>query len=426
MKDIILTHSNKHPIPAEEFVAAWIIWVERYHMPAQWQTFRMPRLNAKEILEVTLRKGRAGSLDVLLRMLAPAGFRNTMQATNPFMVANKEWLVGCRATSPKRKNVQGAKLTKAALDLWNKLGRKMQNALQADAEALIEADIEVTKTKNGDDIKLCEVGLDKSEVFPYFDRSHLKISVPQDCVRDFVHWVHKDPFQPRYRKKPHGPVVTGWGPRLDTYFWPRPRINTIAAASQTALFTVVLKPLYLDVQNGVAWNTSGKSSAVTCANAVFKWGGVSTRTVTWQTIHDVMESVANGRRTNSAPMNSGWTKVGAFASTGTPNSQVIWDSRVSASLVSRLDAACVAAGLKTVPLALNGLGYVNGRGGSRPRTLILKWRNGYGCWKAQFAASIFVRDIQAYLNSNIPSFPKTNGGNWTLREVEQVLFMDGY
>jgi hypothetical protein len=145
-----------------------------------------------------------------------------------------------------------------------------------------------------------------------------------------------------------------------------------------------------------------------------------------ETIHDVMESVANGRRINSAPMNSGWTKVGAFASTGTPNSQVIWDSRVAASVVSRLDAMCVAAGLKTVPLALSGLGYVNGRGGSRPRLLKLKWRNGYGCWNAQFAASIFVKEIMAYLNSHISSFPKTNGEKWTFREVEQVLFMDGY
>jgi hypothetical protein len=254
-----LTHSNKTTIPIEEFVAAWIIWVERYHLPANWQTFCMPRLNAREILAVTLLNGRAGSLDVLLRMLAPVAYRNAMQATNPFMAANAMWLDRCQATSPRGRNVQGAKLTEAALDLWNKLGRKMQNTLIADAEALIEADIEVTKTKNGDDIKLCEVALDGSEAFPYFDRSHLKISATPDWVRDFVRWVHKDPFQPRYRKKTHGPVVTGWGPRLDTYFWPRPGI---CAAAITHSFTAVLNTLYLLVEKRFPWDAIAQSSSV--------------------------------------------------------------------------------------------------------------------------------------------------------------------
>jgi len=423
---MILTHSNKTTIPVEEFVAAWIIWVERYHSLTQWQTFCMPRLNAKETLAVTLRKGREGSLDVMLRMLAPVAHRNTMQATNPFMVANEKWLDRCQAISPRGREVQGASLTKAALDIWMKLDAKMQKSFLADAEALVEADIEVTKTKNGDDIKLCEIGVDGSEIMPYFDSRHLKISAPPDWVRDFVRWVHKDPFQPRYRKNPHGPVVTGWGPRLDTYFWPQPLINAKTNAAKTASFTAVLKPLYLAVQNGVAWNAMQKTNSIIYANAAFKWGGVATRTVAWQTIHDVMESVAKGRRINSAPMNSAWTKVGAFASAGTTNAQVIWDSRVAASLVSRLDAMFKAAGLNAVPIALNELGYVNGRGGSRPRPLKLKWKNGYGSWKAQFAGSGFVKDVTAYLNNHISLFPKTNGGHWALREVEQVLFMDGY
>ena len=426
MKNIILTESRNHNIPVEEFVAAWIIWVERYHLPAPWETFCMPRLEAHETLETALQKGKAGSLDVMLRMLAPVGYRKTMQSTKKFMAANAKWLARCDTISPKGRKAQGAKLHNADLDIWNKLSQGEQNTLLANAEALAEADIEVTINTKNETTTLCESGLERIDSVPNFNPSRLKISAAPAWVRDFVRWVHKDPFQPRYRKNPHGPVVVGWGARLTTYFWPHPYINAAATTARTASFTAGLQALYSKVEHGISWSVRDKLNSVTYVIDIFKWGEVAARPVTCQIIHDVMESVAKGRRINKAPMNSGWTKVGAFASAGTPNEQVIWDSRVATSVVSRLDAMCVAAGFKTVPHPLNDLGYVNGRGGSRPRPLGLNWRNGYGCWKTQFAASIFVKDVTAYLNSHISSFPKTNGGNWTIREVEQVLFMDGY
>jgi len=426
MKNMILTESKNHAIPVDEFVAAWIIWVERYHPQATWQTFCMPRLNEHEILETALQRGKAGSLDVMLRMLAPDTCRNTMQSTNKFMLANKKWIAGCQTKSPKGREAAGAKLKDAALNLWNKLGGIKQKALLANAEAMADGDIEVSKNKKSGTSKLCENALDRSEGFPYYDLSHLTLSASPDWVRDFVHWIDKDPFQPRYRRNPRDHSVTGWGARLNTYFWPNPDTDAAANAAIITPVTAGLQSLYSKVQNAKPWNIKDQADSIKFANAVFKWGGVATRTMTWQIIRAVMESVTKGSRIRNAPMNSGWTKVGAFASAGTPSAQVIWDSRVAASLVSRLDAMCVAAGQNAVPPPLNDLGYVNGRGGSRPRPLKLRWRNGYGCWEAQFAASIFVREIQAYLNNHISSYPKTNGGKWTLLEVEQVLFMDGY
>jgi len=153
---MILTHSNNHPISVETFVAAWITWVKRYHTQASWQTFCMPRLNTKEILAVTLRNGRAGSLDVMLRLLAPVAYRNAMQATNPFMAANTKWLDRCPAISPKRQNVQGAKLTKAALSVWSNLGSKKQSALIANVKTIVEAYTDVAKDKKSETTKLTQ------------------------------------------------------------------------------------------------------------------------------------------------------------------------------------------------------------------------------------------------------------------------------
>lgn len=53
---------------------------------------------------------------------------------------------------------------------------------------------------------------------------------------------------------------------------------------------------------------------------------------------------------------SGWTKVAAFASGMSATPQIICDSRVATSLVSRLDVICVAAGIQTFPVSLSGLG----------------------------------------------------------------------
>jgi hypothetical protein len=137
-------------------------------------------------------------------------------------------------------------------------------------------------------------------------------------------------------------------------------------------------------------------------------------------------------------MNSGWTKVAAFGSADlestTGKTQVIWDSRVSASIVARLDTLLHEAGLTMVPAELADLKYVPGQGGTRSPTwhkgLKCKgWRNGYGRWDAQIAGSVFVREIRDELNRRLR---ESSGGDptedrlWTVRKVEMVLFMDGY
>jgi hypothetical protein len=126
-------------------------------------------------------------------------------------------------------------------------------------------------------------------------------------------------------------------------------------------------------------------------------------------------------------MNSGWTKVAAFATGHMPNGQVIWDSRVAHSLIRRIDNILVNSGRQEIPEFLKGVGWVPGRGGTRhhPRTYKLKWPNGYRSWQAQFAGSSLVHAIRDELNkrqmgATSPQEP------WSVRTVEMVLFMDGY
>jgi hypothetical protein len=128
-------------------------------------------------------------------------------------------------------------------------------------------------------------------------------------------------------------------------------------------------------------------------------------------------------------MNSGWTKIAALA---TGDRHVIWDSRVSTSVVRRLDQLIHlsgASGPAGLPAPYHLIGFVNaGRGGTRPilsGALNFKWRRGYGSWLAQVAGSCFLRCVRDELNNPEGSWTARTEP-WTLREVEMVLFMDGY
>lgn len=135
-------------------------------------------------------------------------------------------------------------------------------------------------------------------------------------------------------------------------------------------------------------------------------------------------------------MNSGWTKVAAFATAhlegldgGTP--QVIWDSRVATSVIGRLDRI-LAADTQEDPRAIfPDIGTVPGQGGTRPREFAMVWPVGYRRWATQISGSALVREIRDVLNERdnlYPHMPLSDGstGRWTTRGVEMVLFMDGY
>ena len=103
-----LPHAHHHAVPVPLFVAIWRSFVEAFaEDKTDWRTGALPRHHRRWTLADQLARGHWLSLDVLLRLLAPPGYRNTMHATNPFMTAN------ALPSSPPRSARQPAERSKA-------------------------------------------------------------------------------------------------------------------------------------------------------------------------------------------------------------------------------------------------------------------------------------------------------------------------
>ena len=404
-------YANNHAIPKADFVAAWIELVSRYG-PAGADPYvvGIPRLNSINNI-ATYIGGKEFSVEYLCRMLVPNGYRNVMQATTPFMVANAHLLTACQVTNPLTGNlVNGARL--------------IDPRVPAHIKALFDADIDDAAT---------EEIIEQNEPLP---ADQPALTQRTALVAQLVDEIHKSQMINCYRKAEIS-TVTGWTKRLNSYFWPSPqfgyRSTNIAVASMSDRAAALAKKSDWTAEDGVA--------AVMLANDIFRWGGVpqETESVTPENIQAVMRAAVNAKIGDRRPlMNSGWTKVAAFASNhleGLPGQhpQVIWDSRVATSITKRLDALLVDVPEAQVPSCFSRIGRVDiGRGGNRPAKLKLKWVNGYGSWSAQLAGSQLVAEMRDVLNGDPEKYGKMplpeNGANgpWTMRGVEMVLFMDGY
>jgi hypothetical protein len=260
-------------------------------------------------------------------------------------------------------------------------------------------------------------------------------------VAKFVEDIHQEPFTPYFRGEALGPTVQGWGERLLTYSW---RGESSDFSTDLCIYNVLLEQIRPSVELVLArsrWSHAKEDQAVEAALEIFRWGGIVRRRPKAQHVRDVLEMALLGSSSSGdAPMNSSWTKLAALATHGAKAPHVIWDSRVATSVTSRLDALFYQAGLRHVPVDHEispRLGVVRvGRGGSRPRSVRLPWPNAYHSWHGQCAGSDFVRNVRDHLNANLKTYSKKAWrspiegydprGPWSLREVEQVLFMDGY
>jgi hypothetical protein len=263
-----------------------------------------------------------------------------------------------------------------------------------------------------------------------------------DLIARMVEEIQNQEFQAHYRQKPRGVCVRGWDQRLKAYFWPTPRSGWITACNEVER---ILDHGRATVERNACCQKSTpeqQDEAVRWANAVFAWGRVPQRkVVTSKDVDDCITAALLGNAAATAPMNSGWTKVAAFASAAAEKNGfarenvvqiAIWDSRVAASIIRRLDGLMP---VNSDPRQLfPGIGTVPDRGGARPGRLRLGWPNGYQSWRTQIAGSKLVECIRALLNSPLkggqryPRMPLPDGGTsaWNTRGVEMVLFMDGY
>jgi hypothetical protein len=254
---------------------------------------------------------------------------------------------------------------------------------------------------------------------------HSPINCRSAFVRYLVQTIEEDPYQPAYQNKKIGNKVYGWRDRLNAYFWPSPQVDFARTTESVSRLVSTGSELARTIDD---WSPDHCRQAVEWANAVLKWGGVPQKRVTADIVHAVIRAAIT-RDPLGAPMNSGWTKIAAFATAhleGEGRANAIWDSRVSWSIVRRADVLLHASGLHDIPPWLAGIGRIPGRGGSRWKcALDLRWPLAYGRWASHFAAADLIRDIRDALNQG--AAPRAQRSTvWTIRCVEMVLFMDGY
>lgn len=254
-----------------------------------------------------------------------------------------------------------------------------------------------------------------------------------ELINRLVEEIEQEPFTCYYRRNPFGQKVEGWTRRLESYFWPRPECGFKDAVRETEAFTLRGAEI---VQAKRPWNQKTRKLAEEFAQSIFYWGGVPQRNFSADQVFAVMlkalDDGASGKHLLTAPLNSGWTKVAAFLTAHLEqqnHSQIIWDSRVSWSLVQRIDGLIPDGNQSLINERFSGIGKVPGRGGTRwKKQLRFAWPNAYANWSSQFAASKLAREIRDNLNNRGFAAIDEEGNScpWTIRSVEMVLFMDGY
>jgi hypothetical protein len=268
----------------------------------------------------------------------------------------------------------------------------------------------------------------------------------QDLLEALVKWIHHDPYPRIYPHAPNEipncvpvPPVTGWDKRIRYYAYAKWRHATTFEHVYYFLNPIILSLHHLCVP--IHWHGVHNRGSMPAgvadelemhAMTIHMWGGlgISHRADTWA----VAKSAILGAQYHGAPMSSGWTKYASLITDGLPNSQTIWDSRVSTSVIWRIDQILHANALNRDDFqpCLANLRIVNGRGGTRPRPLNAHWLAGACDWPAHFAGSAIVREMVKILNdpaNGYPRMPQPNGlpaKDWDVFGVGLVLFMDGY
>lgn len=325
-------HANGLEISDQEFLAGWFVWVDRFGAGLNPATDVMPRRNVAQGLAAQLSAGHRFSLDVLCRMLVGPSYRNGMQATRPLLDANTDLLEHAVALGVHGAPINGVRLTDYAREI---LARRVGISQHADeVEARIEADVELDV--EGMEQMLAAALAELYEVLTT-EAPRGVIATRADLVERLVDWIDADIYQPRYRGRSFGVSLCGWDQRLGHYFWPTPA--TGLQANQSLLAPLLATAARLSATAG-QWTGAEREQAVVFAEAVFKWGGVPQRPFTADTVESVFCSALKGARQNGAPMNSGWTKVAAFATAHLEDEAekeplIIWDSRVAHSLIRR-------------------------------------------------------------------------------------------
>ncbi|NVK88334.1 MAG: hypothetical protein HWE13_09415 [Gammaproteobacteria bacterium] len=438
---MLMTFQNAHnfQVPRGLFIAAWKVWFKRFSSDHYaWREGQMPLFNSERPLFELLERQQQFSVEVLARMMVPWSYRDSQQVNDEFIRLNPAVLRIVECTADICEGfVEGARLTDQALDYWDALTFNEQDLYLNFAEARIQADIETPSDRPCilDDAGIEIIGEDiYPPVVPNATASD------QEFIHAVVDWIDEDPFQPMYRRKPVGEMVSSWHDRLLAYFWPKPRTGYLQYSFMESPLIYRLGLLLAKVMADEPWHYDDRTLAVKTANEILMFAGLPQREVTHENVRKVLASVARGERQGDAKMNSGWACLASMAAASLPEanlaSLISWNSRCSAALLSRLDFLLVEAGVSQLEQRFPGIGVTPGWGGTRPRAFTLGWPNVYRSWPGMFAAASVIATMRDYLNNAVDSqgaakfkpMPLAGGrtGPWTARGIELVLFADGY
>ena len=265
-----------------------------------------------------------------------------------------------------------------------------------------------------------------------------------DIAYDLALEIQKEKFQLRYKFQgkimpvQNAPIVQGWDKRLLEYSYATRKKTYKNDYRKVYQYTTTVVNEMKSIINEYDWDTvvysdikySDLQRLKQLTQSILKWGGIQPKDYT--KIWNVIKTAITWKNEFEAPMDSGWTKLASFATStlGKEKQQVIWDSRVSHSITSRLDRLLNQRDMSVKEM--KDIGTVAGRGGTREKSsLKLKWPNGYGKWRFHFGGSRLIQIIVEVLNVNqseFPRMPHPYKGNvdWDVWGVGLVLFMDGY
>jgi hypothetical protein len=209
---------------------------------------------------------------------------------------------------------------------------------------------------------------------------------------------------------PSQPCV-GFSERLNSYFWPTPNDNYEKNKRLLNQYIDVAKECFQDLK-------SNEDRILLLFKEICKWGGVKLPTNNSSEVISNLVAASAMSKFQVAKMNSACTKLYAIFY---PDDFIIYDSRVATSLLSIAETILSRHEIVVFQKKYPALGYVNGRGGTRPRQLKYEWSNAYKLWESQIDANLLCKSICSHLN-----FDGVLNGSVTLRDLEAVLFMDGY
>ena len=262
-----------------------------------------------------------------------------------------------------------------------------------------------------DEVDLCHFNAEAASGFQ---------SIPE-FIADYL---HKTPYQLFFKKqkiKHPAKPASGMPARLQAYFWPDLAIGWEKTQQEIQKFIAAFQSIELTKESH---ETADKLLAL--FSEICKWGGVKLPEISAadlkQQVFTALDTLdAGGVPAKYLKINSAYTKLYAIAR---PDSFVIYDSRVAAALTSIIDTEYQT--MVSLPdwFKYKELGFVTGRGGSRPRLLHNVWKNGYQKWSAQISANLLCLDIVRYINQDPLRYGLTQ--QITLRELEAMLFMEGY